>query len=209
MAPAPHPRGSSAAKNPQPPSKLAPSRTQDCGRASATDARGWGFEISSGPGRGAHRGRSEGGRARVRDAMPFARARSAATQRVGSPASEDLPPIALTEQQMAALLAAPYPLPARTHSAFLEHCAREIANLPELGDGVLHRTIAGRAAALLRSAGHRRPHAPRQQVGAMSRRAGAGHLHGSASLRPPRIAEVHVFAASRLQHPPSLTGAYK
>jgi hypothetical protein len=25
--------------------------------------------------------------------------------------------------------------------AFLEHCAREIANLPELGDGVLHRMI--------------------------------------------------------------------
>jgi hypothetical protein len=26
-------------------------------------------------------------------------------------------------------------------NAFLEACAREIANLPELGDGVLHRTI--------------------------------------------------------------------
>jgi hypothetical protein len=51
------------------------------------------------------------------------------------------PPIALTEPQMCALLAASYPLPPATRSAFLEHCAREIANLPELGDGALHRTI--------------------------------------------------------------------
>jgi hypothetical protein len=42
---------------------------------------------------------------------------------------------------MCALLAASYPLPPAARSAFLEHCAREIANLPELGDGVLHRTI--------------------------------------------------------------------
>ena len=40
---------------------------------------------------------------------------------------------------MCALLAASYPLPPAARSAFLEHCAREIANLPELGDGVLHR----------------------------------------------------------------------
>jgi hypothetical protein len=51
------------------------------------------------------------------------------------------PPIALTEPQMCALLAASHPLPATARAAFLEHCAREIANLPELGDGVLHRTI--------------------------------------------------------------------
>jgi hypothetical protein len=51
------------------------------------------------------------------------------------------PPIALSEAQMCALLAASYPLPPAARSAFLEHCAREIANLPELGDGVLHRTI--------------------------------------------------------------------
>jgi hypothetical protein len=51
------------------------------------------------------------------------------------------PPIALSEPQMCALLAASYPLPPTARSAFLEHCAREIANLPELGDGVLHRTI--------------------------------------------------------------------
>jgi hypothetical protein len=51
------------------------------------------------------------------------------------------PPIALTEPQMCALLAASYPLPAPARAAFLEHCAREIANLPELGDGALHRMI--------------------------------------------------------------------
>jgi hypothetical protein len=39
------------------------------------------------------------------------------------------------------VLAASYPLPPAARSAFLEHCPREIANLPELGDGVLHRTI--------------------------------------------------------------------
>ena len=51
------------------------------------------------------------------------------------------PPIALTEAQMCALLAASYPLPPAARPAFLEACAKEIANLPELGDGVLHRTI--------------------------------------------------------------------
>ena len=51
------------------------------------------------------------------------------------------PPIALSEAQMCALLAASYPLPPTARTPFLEHCAREIANLPELGDGVLHRTI--------------------------------------------------------------------
>ena len=42
----------------------------------------------------------------------------------------DQPPIALSEAQMCALLAASYPLPSAARSAFLEHCAREIANLP-------------------------------------------------------------------------------
>jgi hypothetical protein len=37
---------------------------------------------------------------------------------------------------MCALLAASYPLPPAARTPFLEHCAREIANLPELGDGV-------------------------------------------------------------------------
>jgi hypothetical protein len=51
------------------------------------------------------------------------------------------PRFALSESQMCALLAASHPLPPAARSAFLEHCAREIASLPELGDGVLHRMI--------------------------------------------------------------------
>jgi hypothetical protein len=50
-------------------------------------------------------------------------------------------PIALSEAQMCALLAASHPLPPAARSAFLEACAKEIANLPELGDGALHRMI--------------------------------------------------------------------
>jgi hypothetical protein len=42
---------------------------------------------------------------------------------------------------MCALLAASHPLPPAARPAFLEACAKEIANLPELGDGALHRTI--------------------------------------------------------------------
>jgi hypothetical protein len=51
------------------------------------------------------------------------------------------PPIALSEAQMSALLAASYPLPPTARAAFLEHCARELANVSELGDGILHRMI--------------------------------------------------------------------
>ena len=42
---------------------------------------------------------------------------------------------------MCALLAASHPLPPAARPAFLEACAKEIADLPELGDGVLHRMI--------------------------------------------------------------------
>jgi hypothetical protein len=45
------------------------------------------------------------------------------------------PPIALSEPQMCALLAASQPLPPALRSAFLEACAKEIAAMPELGDG--------------------------------------------------------------------------
>ena len=51
------------------------------------------------------------------------------------------PPIALSEPQMCALLAASQPLPPALRSAFLEACAKEIAATPELSDGALHRTI--------------------------------------------------------------------
>jgi hypothetical protein len=50
-------------------------------------------------------------------------------------------PIALSESQMLALLAASYPLPSQSRGPFLEACAKELAAMPELGDGVLHRTI--------------------------------------------------------------------
>jgi hypothetical protein len=50
--------------------------------------------------------------------------------------------IGLTDNQMGALLSAARPLPPDRRSEFLEHCARELAALPEVGDGVLHRTIA-------------------------------------------------------------------
>jgi hypothetical protein len=61
----------------------------------------------------------------------------------GSPQTEanQPPPIALSEAQMCALLAASHPLPAPARPAFLEACAKELAALPELGDGALHRTI--------------------------------------------------------------------
>ena len=43
-----------------------------------------------------------------------------------------MPPICLSDEQMAAL-------PPDSRSAFLEHCARELARLPLVGDGELHR----------------------------------------------------------------------
>jgi hypothetical protein len=52
-----------------------------------------------------------------------------------------MPPIRLSDEQMSALLAASHPLPPDSRSAFLEHCARELARLPIFGDGVLHRVI--------------------------------------------------------------------
>jgi hypothetical protein len=52
-----------------------------------------------------------------------------------------MPPIALSESQMLAVLAAAHVLPAQSRAAFLEACARELAALPELGDGALHRAI--------------------------------------------------------------------
>ena len=67
---------------------------------------------------------------------PIRGARDIAIEPAGEP-----PPIALSEAQMCALLAASHPLPPAARPAFLEACAKEIANLPELGDGALHRTI--------------------------------------------------------------------
>ena len=77
------------------------------------------------------------------------------------------PPIALSELQMMALLAASTHWPPDARGPFMEACARELAALPELGDGVLHRTIRTRAEALFRPARPRWPDAPREQVGAV------------------------------------------
>ena len=71
------------------------------------------------------------------------RARCVETKRDGLPCTEanQPPPIALSEAQVCALLAASYPLPAWAHPAFFEAYAREIANLPEPGDDVLHTIV--------------------------------------------------------------------
>jgi hypothetical protein len=37
--------------------------------------------------------------------------------------------------------AASYPLPPACRRAFLEHCARELARLPVVGDGAVHRVV--------------------------------------------------------------------
>ena len=52
------------------------------------------------------------------------------------------PPLALSDAQMSALLAASHPLPPESRSAFLAHCARELAALPAIGDGAVHRIVA-------------------------------------------------------------------
>jgi hypothetical protein len=53
-------------------------------------------------------------------------------------------PIALTDEQMEALLAAARPLPRDRRSAFLEHVARELASAPMLGGGAVHGVVAER-----------------------------------------------------------------
>jgi hypothetical protein len=55
--------------------------------------------------------------------------------------SPDQQPLALTDEQMSALLAAAHPLPPDSRSAFLETCACELAKLPAIGDGALHRVV--------------------------------------------------------------------
>jgi hypothetical protein len=42
---------------------------------------------------------------------------------------------------MTAILAASHPLPPNCRSAFLADVARELAALPMIGDGILHRVI--------------------------------------------------------------------
>lgn len=52
-----------------------------------------------------------------------------------------MPPIALTEPQMMAILAAARPLQPRDRDGFLEDVAQTLQALPEIGDGALHRVI--------------------------------------------------------------------
>jgi hypothetical protein len=50
-------------------------------------------------------------------------------------------PIALTDLQLDAVMRAAAPLLPCDRSPFLEEVARELAALPDIGDGVLHRVI--------------------------------------------------------------------
>ena len=50
-------------------------------------------------------------------------------------------PIALSDAQMDAILAASHSLPPDRRSGFLQDVAREISRHPILGDGLLHRVI--------------------------------------------------------------------
>src|SRR5204863_8720931 len=49
--------------------------------------------------------------------------------------------VRLTDDQINAVFAASYPLPPDRRSAFLEACAIELAQLPEAGDGAVHRVV--------------------------------------------------------------------
>jgi hypothetical protein len=51
-------------------------------------------------------------------------------------------PIRLTDDQMSAILAASFPLRPNQRSRFLEACAQELARLPEIGDGAVHRVVS-------------------------------------------------------------------
>jgi hypothetical protein len=50
-------------------------------------------------------------------------------------------PVALSEEQMLTVLAAAYPLSPDRRNAFLEDVARELAALPDIGDGALYRIV--------------------------------------------------------------------
>ena len=50
-------------------------------------------------------------------------------------------PIALSDDQLDAVMRAATPLQPRDRGPFLEELARELARLPDIGDGSLHRII--------------------------------------------------------------------
>ena len=51
-------------------------------------------------------------------------------------------PIALTDEQLSAVMRAAAPLLPQDRSAFLEDVARELAALHDIGDGALHQVVA-------------------------------------------------------------------
>jgi hypothetical protein len=58
--------------------------------------------------------------------------------------TDELPPqpvVHLTDAQMAAVLAASHPLAPERRSDFLVDVARELAALPAIGDGAVHRVV--------------------------------------------------------------------
>jgi hypothetical protein len=52
-----------------------------------------------------------------------------------------MPPIRLTDSELDAVLNAARPLPPRDRDQFLKDIAAELAALPMLGDGAVHRAI--------------------------------------------------------------------
>jgi hypothetical protein len=50
-------------------------------------------------------------------------------------------PISLSDRQLTAVMQAAAPLLPGARGAFLEDVARELAALPDIGDGALHRVI--------------------------------------------------------------------
>jgi hypothetical protein len=51
-------------------------------------------------------------------------------------------PLALSDEELAAVMGAAKPLPARDRAAFLEDVASELAKFPEIGPGVIGRVTA-------------------------------------------------------------------
>jgi hypothetical protein len=50
-------------------------------------------------------------------------------------------PISLTDEQLSAIYAASVPLAPHQRSPFLADCATALAQLPEIGDGAVHRIV--------------------------------------------------------------------
>jgi hypothetical protein len=51
-------------------------------------------------------------------------------------------PISLSDSELAAVMEAARPIPARDRDQFLRDVASELARYPEIGDGIIHRVTA-------------------------------------------------------------------